>query len=86
MSIRLPSRRWGPFRQEFYSIHSGPDCETAVDGVCEHGRWVSVPMQSLSSLLYRVSPRLWRKWRNRRWLNPSRRFLERMFPNIRGCA
>jgi len=81
---RLPSRGRGLLRQEFYSIHSGPICDEEIDGVCPHGRWVNVTAQRLSTLLYRASPGVWRWWTNRRWFNPSRRFLLRMLPNMRG--
>lgn len=61
---KLPSRRWGPFRQEFYSLHSGPPCDQSVDGVCPHGVWLSVLVHRLSSVVYWASPRLWRWWGN----------------------
>jgi hypothetical protein len=79
----LPSRGWWIFRKEFYSLHSFPHCETAVDGVCEHGTWNNVYVTALSHRFFKLSPRLWRIWANRRSFNSTREFLLKTFPNLK---
>lgn len=83
----LKTRRWGPFRQEWYSICSAhrshdPECPR-----CQSGRWINIYKAAGSSILYKVSPRLWRIWANRRnsgfnkWLKSS--MGRKAFPNMK---
>lgn len=75
--MTLPSRGWGPWRQEFYSLSAFPHDMTA-------GIWRNVWLSKVSGTIYRYRPGLWRWWMN----TPSMRarFLKRMkpfFPNLR---
>src|SRR6478736_1833567 len=77
---RLPTRGWGPWRYDWYSVcskhrHHDPDCR-----LCDCGSWVNNWWHLAGSLVYKVAPNLWRWWANRpfmkeRWLKKSfRRF------------
>lgn len=76
--IELPSRGWGPWRQEWYSIHSDPARQM------DAGSWKNVWIGAVSALVYARWPDFWRWWVNlppmrRRWLKD----LQRHFPNLR---
>lgn len=79
----LPSRGWGPWRQEFYSIHSSPRAQ-AEDVNHEHGLWCNVWANWLSNRVFDRWPNLWRWWAN---LEPLRRRkirqLNKWFPHLR---
>ena len=81
---RLRSRRWGPFRQEWYSICSGhfyfnPDCPR-----CQAGEWRNVWRHEIGHFVYTSSPDLWRWWANLSWnRDRTMNFLKKHFPNIR---
>jgi hypothetical protein len=80
--MTLPSRGWGPFRQEWYSYSSSTDT-TKTGPETGFGSWVNVWGHRGSSLLYRLSPKLWRVWANRKYFNPGARRLERTFPKLK---
>jgi hypothetical protein len=69
-TYRMPSRRWGPFRQEFYSIcsahyHNDPSCPR-----CRAGAWKNVWGTAFSLFVFKVSPERWQWWQNKlipRW-------------------
>lgn len=71
--IPLPSKGWGPFRYEWYSICSGHSKNS--DGKyyghdtscnrCMAGRWTNCWMHEISSFVYDHEPELWRWWVNR---------------------
>ncbi len=63
---RLPSRGKGLRRKEFYSLHSGPPCTQAVDGVCPHGMWVNVHRQRFSEMIFAIAPKTWQWLVNRK--------------------
>lgn len=79
----MRSRRWGPFRQQWYSICSSHYEHCDGCSRCETGRWVNVYANVASSLFFRACPTLWRIWANRPW-SPQRKFLEETFPKLRG--
>lgn len=62
-------RGWGPFRKEWGSICSrhmygspGQGCE-----LCDCGQWRNSWLSFLSGLVYKISPSLWRFWKNKSW-------------------
>lgn len=56
---KLPSRGWGPWRQEFYSFHSNPTL-AATDR--EFGTWSNVWVRKMSAAVYARWPDFWRWW------------------------
>lgn len=72
---QLPSRGWGPWRQEFYSIFSGSQ-SIAEDVKHEHGIWHNVWIQKISSFIYNRWPNLWRIWMN--WEPIRRRYVHKL--------
>lgn len=81
----LPSRRWGPFRQEWYSICSAGHDE-GPNGNCDRcraGMWHNVVAQRIGHAIYVRWPSVWRWWANRRFFNRTARFLEGHFPNLK---
>jgi hypothetical protein len=73
----MKSRRWGPWRQEWYSIYSDPTREFEV------GSWRNVWIGKLSAFTFERWPDFWRWWNNlpiirQRWL----RGLQKHFPNL----
>lgn len=78
----LDNRRWGPFRQEYYSIcsrhkHRDKECKA-----CAAGEWRNRLVHRMDNIIYSNCRILWRWWHNR----PNsriRRFLETHFPNLK---
>ena len=79
----LPTRYKWVFRQEFYSIHSGGPCKESINGVCPHGMWSNVTLLKISNWFHDNHYGIWYKWANRKYFNRSRRFLLKVFPNLR---
>ena len=77
----LPSRGWGPWREEFYSLHSNPRL-IAEDVEHRFGVWHNVWSHRVGSVVFRVSPALWRWWANRP-TSKTRRTLQSFFPNLK---
>ena len=81
--MKLPSRGWGPWRQEFYSFHSNI---SAMDADISHefGTWTNVWTRRFGHFVYVRWPDLWRWFIN---LPPMRRrsikHLQKFFPNLR---
>lgn len=77
---KLPSRGWGPWRQEFYSFRS--DTREIED--FNFGLWHNCWLHHVSSFMYGHWPNLWRWWFN---LPPMRwawlRRVKTFFPNLR---
>ncbi len=81
--MKIPSRGWGPWRQEFYSIHSNPDAIKA-DVACEHGLWSNVWIGRVSNFVYDRWPTFWRWFMNLPPLHRrNTRRLNKFFPNLR---
>lgn len=78
----MKTRRWGPFRQEWYSICSKHSQHKESCHMCQAGQWINVWKHHIGAAFFRVSPTLWRLWANRPW-SPTRRFLEATFPGLR---
>lgn len=80
----LPSRRRGPFRQEWYSICSkhrggGPDSDCRL---CRTGQWHNVHRLKVSGFVHDHAYPVWFWWVNRP-NSRSRKFLRSVFPNLR---
>jgi hypothetical protein len=69
MKHQLPSKGWGPWRYEWYSICSGhasniypvdPNCNR-----CMSGKWVNVWAHKIEHVIYTLAPWLWIRWVNR---------------------
>lgn len=80
--MKLPSRGWGPWREEFYSIFSNSQAIEA-DTNHEHGLWHNVWLGKAGHFIYGRWPDLWRWWVN---LPPFHRCMTRrlnkFFPNL----
>lgn len=87
--VHLPSKGWGPWRAEWYSICSkmhGFDPERrAACRACNAGTWRNVWVGRFDSLVYRRARRTWLWWHNRP-RSKSRRTLESIFPGLRRSA
>jgi len=80
---KLPSKGWGPWRREFYSLYSNPKSQEE-DINHEFGVWHNVWLGKISSIVYKVSPKFWVWTIN---LPPLRyrilKDLKKHFPNMR---
>lgn len=84
MGYQLPSRGWGPWRQEFYSFHSSMRLQRE-DAKHEFGSWQNVWTAKLSRAVFARWPGLWRWLVNNtlvRRHSRSWRDLRRCFPNM----
>ena len=89
--VILPSRYWGPFKQEWYSLCSG--CSINDGGGpnskcprCSRGMWTGVVYHKISQFFYWHFYGVWYWWQNERpgFKNSStRKFLRKHFPNLR---
>lgn len=79
----MRTRRWGPFRQEWYSICSRHCEHNETCRLCRTGHWVNAWKHAIGAAFFWCSPPLWRLWANRPW-SPQRRFLEETFPGLKG--
>lgn len=77
--MKLPSRGWGPWRQEWYTYSSSPRKAAPEDGF---GQWRFVWAQAVDSLIYRRLKPVWIWWHNRP-NSLTRRRLRKHFPNLR---
>jgi hypothetical protein len=77
---QLPSRGWGPWRQEFYSFHSNPAL-AADDAEHRFGVWRNVWFGRVSSFVFARWPDVWRWFANLPIPTASRRALRRCFAN-----
>jgi hypothetical protein len=87
----LPSRYWGPFKQEWYSLCSG--CSTYDGGGpdskcprCASGMWIGVVHHKISQFFYCHFYSVWYWWQNERpgfHNSRTRKFLRKHFPNLR---
>ncbi len=79
----LPSKGWGPWRREFYSLHSNV-ADQAADTNHVFGFWCNAWISRAGRIIFRFWPNLWRWWVN---LPPFRakttRKLQKFFPNLR---
>lgn len=78
----LPTRGWGPWRADFYSVcsrhhHSRDDCPQ-----CNAGQWSNRIVHRIDGRIYRYARRLWLWWHNRP-NSKARRTLEGIFPNLK---
>ena len=80
--MKLPSRGWGPWRREFYSLYSTTR-QIEADVNHEHGEWVNVWTHQADSMVYALCYQLWHWWHNRP-NSKSRRAIEKHFPKLRG--
>lgn len=66
----LPSKGWGPWRYEWYSICSGcnkPDKNIFYNPNCPRcmtGSWRNVWLGKIEHIIYTLAPNLWRWWVN----------------------
>lgn len=81
--MRPQTRRWGPFRQEWYSICSQAWGHDENCPRCAAGHWVNVWAHAVESVFYKMFPGVWRWWVNRP-NSRTRRRLEKWFPGLRG--
>ncbi len=85
----VKTRRWGPFRQEWYSICSGHNWRKYTEETCprcQKGQWINVWRQAAGSFVFERWPDVWRWWANHRWNVLARaesRWLESVFPGLR---
>lgn len=78
----LETRRWGPFRQEWYSICSSHRHRTMECPRCQTGRWINVWESAFGGVVYRVHKPTWIWWANRPNAK-GKRWLETVFPNLK---
>ncbi len=78
---RLPTRGWGPWRQEFYSVCSKHRITHPTCSTCKAGSWPNCWKRALGARIYKRWPRLWRRWANR---PAGRRRLAYVLAQIRG--
>ena len=60
---RLPTRYWGPFRQEWYSLSSDPNAGGPETGF---GMWISVYKQWIDHQFHDHIYPIWYWWHNRK--------------------
>ena len=80
---RLKSRGKWFWREEFYSICSAHYEPKEGCILCETGHWYNVWLLKCSRFVWTRWPRLWIIWANRPFLNPTRDFLYKTFPNLK---
>jgi hypothetical protein len=84
MRYQLPSRGWGPWRQEFYSFHSSPRLQRE-DAGREFGSWRNVWVAKFSRFVFARWPDFWRWWVNTKIMKQHSRSwhdLRRCFQNL----
>ena len=81
--MKHESRGKGLLRQEWFSVCSQHRAPVEDCARCEQGEWKYIAWLEIEHGLFKLSPRLWKAWANRPYLNPSRRFLESVFPRLR---
>lgn len=79
---KLPSKGWGPWRKQFYSVYSTTR-QIKADANYEHGIWHNVWLSRVDHLIYLACYPLWHWWHNRP-NSYSRKNIERLFPKLRG--
>jgi hypothetical protein len=78
----LPSRGWGPWRREFYSLHSDPQ-SIQMDTAHEFGTWRNVWGGLVSHFVYTRWPSVWQWMVNIPYFHRRRvRRLRKFFPNL----
>lgn len=78
---RLPTRGWGPWRQDYYTLSSNlraPEADPAYGFGVWRNRWA----HNIDGLVWRFARPVALWWHNRP-NSKTRRTLERFFPNLR---
>ena len=65
MSDTRMTRRWGPFRQDWYSICSAHRNRRADCDLCQTGQWINVCGHILGGMVYKLHKPTWLWWVNR---------------------
>jgi hypothetical protein len=50
---------------KWFSICSRHNNHDESCRMCNHGRWIFIPFFWIEKLFFKISPSLWRKWKNR---------------------
>lgn len=78
----IQERGWFISRERWYSICSIHYVGKIGCKMCHSGEWRNKITQSADHIFFKLTPTLWMKWQNRK-NSPSRKNLERIFPNLR---
>lgn len=62
----MKTKGWGPFRYDWYSICSMHQIHDEKCRACCSGSWRNYWMLCISNVFYKLSPKLWIWWMNRK--------------------
>ena len=63
---KIPTRGWGPFRYDWFSICSRHQDHDPSCILCKQGSWMNHWKWLIGQLIYLISPPLWMWWVNRK--------------------
>lgn len=82
MGFELKQRRWGPFKQTWFSLCSKHLYHKDDCNLCQAGQWQYNWVRAIDHVVYVWVYPVWYWWHNRR-NSRANRFLRKHFPNMR---